>query len=397
MAQEQARRRERNADKRLAELRRGAAVTPLRVTDALILRQTVIVGATGSGKTNNALYLVARSDPSSCLIIDVKQEYRKLKEILRREVRVIAVGEEPRLRYNPLIPLEGLDYTFWDRAFVDVFIRSYGLSEPSRRILLDCLWELREGSKGSPTLRELEGAVGEFKTESAKEQGSKRSLESRLHVINMGTVGRSLNSEKALDFGAMDGKVAVYEIGQVGSLRDQRFLAELMLAQLWHFDTARSAEAGDRLQRLIVVEEAHRYLSEERPPQQRGDRTLLELAIAEARKCGWGFLIVDQMPTLLSRYVWENCGTVISHRLTNLDSYEVVRSALGGGVFTTDTDVAGDPTALRLPEDLAMFRRYVDPDSVTAGTGFVMVPRVERASEHDGMQNKGATGNEELR
>ena len=100
-----------------------------------------------------------------------------------------------------------------------------------------------------------------------------------------------------------------------------------------------------------MVEEAHRYLSEERPPQQRGDRTLLELAIAEARKYGWGFVIVDQMPTLLSRYVWENCGTVIAHRLTNLDSYEVVRSALGGGVFTTDTDVAGVPTALRLPEE----------------------------------------------
>jgi len=83
------------------------------------------------------------------------------------------------------------------------------------------------------------------------------------------------------------------------------------------------------------------------------------------------------MPTLLSRYVWENCGTVFSHRLTNLDSYEVVKRALGGDPFPTNADVEGDPTALRLPENLAMFRRYVDPDHVTAGTGFMMVPRVE--------------------
>jgi DNA helicase HerA-like ATPase len=297
------------------------------------------------------------------------------------ELQVLAVGDEPRVSFNPLILPAAIEADLWDRAFADVFIRAYGLSEPSRRILLDCLWALREGSKGSPTLRELENAVGEFKTESSKEQGSKRSLESRLHVINMGTVGRSLNSEKALDFGAMEDRVTVFEVGQVGSLRDQRFLAELMLAQLWHFDTARAIreDVEDELRRLIVIEEAHRYLSEERPPQQRGDRTLLELAIAEARKCGWGFLIVDQMPTLLSRYVWENCGTVLAHRLTNLDSYEVVRSALGGGPLTADNDVVGDPTALRLPEDIAMFRRYVDPGFVKAGTGFVLVPRVGRA------------------
>ena len=124
-----------------------------------------------------------------------------------------------------------------------------------------------------------------------------------------------------------------------------------------------------------MVEEAHRYLSEERPPQQRGDRTLLELAIAEARRYGWGFIVVDQMPLLLSRYVWDNCGTVIAHRLTNLESYEAVKSALGGDPFLIDVDLKGDPLALRLPEDLALFRRYAGPDTIAAGTGYVVVPR----------------------
>ena len=150
----------------------------------------------------------------------------------------------------------------------------------------------------------------------------------------------------------MEGKVTVFEIGQVDSLRDQRFLAEVMLAQLWHHDRARAfTEDGDEetLRRLIVVEEAHRYLSEERPPQQRGDRTLLELAIAEARRYGWGFIIVDQMPLLLSRYVWDNCGTVIAHRLTNLDSYEAVKSALGGDPFIIGRGREGRPSRVSPP------------------------------------------------
>ena len=55
--------------------------------------------------------------------------------------------------------------------------------------------------------------------------------------------------------------------------------------QLWHYDADRP-DPQRSLRRLIVVEEAHRYLSEERPPQQSGDRTLLEFAIAEARRYG---------------------------------------------------------------------------------------------------------------
>jgi len=374
--QEHARRRERNADKRLAELRRRAAVTPLRITDALILRQTIIVGATGSGKTNHALYLVARSDPRSCLIIDAKQEYRKLKKILRREVRVIAVGEEPRLRYNPLIPLEGLDAAFWDRAFVDVFIRSYGLSEPSRRILLDSLEELREAN-GRPTLRELEKAVARFQPGSSKEQASRRSVESRLHNINGGPVGTSLNADTPLDIKALEGTITIYEIGRVDSLRDQRFLAELLLAQLWQHDRfSFEEEDEDKLKRLIVIEEAHRYLSEERPPSERGDRTLLELAIAEARRYGWGFLIIDQMPTLLSRFVWDNAGTVMMHRLANMDSYKVVRNAIGGDLFEEDPMEEHDPMALQLPEDIALFKRYVDPEVGGSAVGITRVPRV---------------------
>ena len=156
---------------------------------------------------------------------------------------MLAVGDEPRVSFNPLIPPPGVEAELWDRAFTDVFTRAYGLSEPSRRILLDCFWALREGSKGSPTLRELESAVGEFKAGSTKEQAQQAvaGVEAAHHQHGNES-GRSLNSEQALDFAGMEGKVTVFEIGQVDSLRDQRFLAEVMLAQLWHHDRARAFE-----------------------------------------------------------------------------------------------------------------------------------------------------------
>jgi hypothetical protein len=89
-----------------------------------------------------------------------------------------------------------------------------------------------------------------------KEMNSKRSLESRLHNINTGPVGRALNTEQELSVEAMKGKVNVFEIGQVDSLKDQKFLAELLLLYLWNHDKSR--EVGEeKLRRLIVVEEAH--------------------------------------------------------------------------------------------------------------------------------------------
>ena len=319
-----------------------------------------------------------RAPHASCVVIDSKREYRSLT-LSYPGTQVFPIGAEPRYSFNPLVPPEGVDTNHWDRAFGDVFTRAYGLAEPSRRIVLDCLFRLRQGAKESPTLRELEREVASFDAGSSKEQNSQRSLESRLHLINTGPLGDSLNSESRLLFQDLERKVSIFEIGEVDSLRDQRFVAELLLAYLWQHDRASPWGEDEKLGRLIVVEEAHRYLSEERPPEQKGDRTLLELAIAEARRYGWGFLIIDQMPLLLSRYVWDNVGTTFVHRLTNLDSYRAASR-----LFAEDPTGIGPwpdekmaQVLLKLPEGLAVYKRYVDYGSESgAASGVTAVPKV---------------------
>ena len=187
-----------------------------------------------------------------------------------------------------------------------------------------------------------------------------------------------MNTEETYDIRSLDEMVTVLEIGEVDSLRDQAFLAELLLLYLWQHDRAFADENEEKLKRLVVVEEAHRYLSEERPPERRGERTLLELALAEARRYGWGFVIVDQMPNLLSRYVWDNVGTIIVHRLSNMDSYLTVKKALGQDPVShgeiEDRRLA--PLLLSLPEEFAVYRKYVGGTSAEeAAVGVVVVPK----------------------
>ena len=372
----------------IERLKYSALYSKFLLNQKTMLRHVLILGSTGSGKTNHAFDLIIRTikeNPSiSCVVVDGKREYRKLGKLLEGKVDVLSIGGEPKVRFNPLAPPDETDAAHWDRAFADVFTRAYGLSEPSRRILLDSLFELRQESKESPTLRELEKKVVVFEAGSSKEQASRRSLESRLHIINTGPVGESLNSEAELDVDNFDEKVVVFEIGEVDSLRDQAFIAELILLYLWQHDRAFVDEDEERLKRLVVVEEAHRYLSEERPPEKRGERTLLELALAEARRYGWGFLIVDQMPNLLSRYVWDNVGTVMVHRLSNIDGYLAVKRVLGKNPITRDeiVDMRLAPILLSLPEEFAVYRKYVgDTWDREAAVGVMVVPKVFPSSE----------------
>ncbi|MBO3833189.1 MAG: ATP-binding protein [Candidatus Brockarchaeota archaeon] len=293
----------------------------------------LIVGSTGSGKTNDALWLVCHAIKLgySVLVIDPKAEYYKplsdygLKDLLNLK----AGGDDNALWWNPLIPPRGVSHGVWLNAFSDIFTRSYGLSEPSRRILFDSvatLYRKIEESNGCywPNMRRLERMVSKFKPQSPNEANSKRALENRLHVINNGVLGDALNIPMGVDVGELVGKISILSLGNVPSLKDQRFLVELLVGAVWEQQKALTNSKAPQF--LIVLEEAHRYVSEERPSDQKGLRTLVELSIAEGRRYGISFVILDQIPSLLSRFVMKNCATKIVHRIESGEDMEVMSS-----------------------------------------------------------------------
>ena len=165
------------------------------------IQHILVVGSTGTGKTNDCKNLAyeAVKRGFSVIVIDPKGEYLDLADVSSEicETTVFDFeNEDKRFFWNPLQPPTGVNPDLWAKTFSDVFTRSYGLSEPSRRILYDSLVELyvRHGVyKGYncnyPTIRELEDEISRFKPRSRNEENSKIALENRIHIVASGDLG----------------------------------------------------------------------------------------------------------------------------------------------------------------------------------------------------------------
>ncbi len=312
---------------------------PSSFTSLHFLRNILVVGSVGSGKTSFVKILLRRAlDFGDILVLDVKGEYRDLITTAREASRsgsVLAVGRDPLLKLNPLEPPPRVSTSAWVGRVADIITRCYGLGEPSRRILQDCIEVLyREHDLHGvgaevvtwPTLRELEKKVAEFPVKGSRESNSRRALESRLHLMTTGELGKSLNTMVGFDPAFFSDRIVSVELDWTTNLRDQRVLGELLVSGLWEYRKA-NPQVRERLH-VVVFEEAHRFVPEARTSWDRGSRTLLEQCFAEGRAYGFGLVAVDQQPSLLSRYVIANTGSKFSGRLASPADAQLIISAL---------------------------------------------------------------------
>lgn len=76
---------------------------------------------------------------------------------------------------------------------------------------------------------------------------------------------------------------------------------------------------------LIVMEEAHRYLSKDTDGPA---RTMVQRVVKEGRKFGIGAMIISQRPTEVDETILSQCGTFIALRLSNESDRNKVLAAL---------------------------------------------------------------------
>jgi len=85
------------------------------------------------------------------------------------------------------------------------------------------------------------------------------------------------------------------------------------------------SEGGIARPLLVVMEEAHRYLSKEADGPA---RAMVQRIVKEGRKFGIGAMVVSQRPTEVDETILSQCGTFIALRLSNSSDRAKVQSTL---------------------------------------------------------------------
>lgn len=159
-----------------------------------------------------------------------------------------------------------------------------------------------------------------------------------------------------LDFSGVPSDVADVAIGII-----LKVLFELSVRSTAHDGIGRGRPT------LVVLEEAHRYLSDSRSTGLAHDA--VNRIAREGRKYGIGVCLVSQRPSELPDTALSQCGTIVSLRLTNAADQSTVRTALPDAVAglasvlpslrTGEALISGE--AIVLPTRATLFKPDPEP------------------------------------
>lgn len=336
-----------------------------RIPIKSLTRHVFVAGATGSGKTNTIQHLLMQLAAHSIpfLVIEpAKTEYRSL--LRRPEVgcRVFTAGKEhvSPLRFNPFEVPPGGNVAEHVDLLRAVFRSSFAMWGPLPQVLERSLlevytdrgWDLRSNRNhrlgdenptwsAFPTFADLTAKVRQIVPALGYEQRTsddiRAALLTRLNSLRSGGKGAMLDVARSIPMGELLDAPTVIELEGMGDDDDKAFLIGLLLIRL--VEHRRAAGRSDELEHLLVVEEAHRLLTNVSRdiggyvgnPRGQAVETFTNL-LSEIRAYGQGVLIADQVPVRLAPDVLKNTNLKIAHRIVAVDD----RAILGGTMSMND-------------------------------------------------------------
>jgi DNA-binding HxlR family transcriptional regulator len=297
-----------------------------------LTKGVLVAGSIGSGKTQRAMRIVRAALHSNygVLVFDPSNDYERLLSV-EPEAVVIDYRE---FTINPLEPPTGMRLDEWTPTFIQVFAQNYGLKDPSIAILQKAVNALTSPSPSSqdtpPTLEELLEEVRQYlPRQRSSEVSSHVSVQNRLESLLDSEVGRCVKVRRGFQPSDFEDGLLVIQLPSSGIHRAHELLVSVSIAKLFVQRTWRKSR-GEKSDRniLVVLEEAHNYLSEARRADRRGERTQLERSLIEGRKLGLGFMVVDQMPHQVSSHVLGSTNMWIVGKLLDPQAKRVIGEAL---------------------------------------------------------------------
>jgi hypothetical protein len=318
----------------------------------------LIVGGTGSGKTNTLFYILKEliNKQVPFLVLEpAKTEYRTLlfDDAFRGKLQVFTLGDNniSPFRLNPFSVPEGISVQTHLDLLKSVFNASFYMWGPLPHVLEQCLneiykdkgWDLTSnqnsrgyGNNSYPTLTDLYNKVDEvvdrigYSPETTMEL--KSSLKTRLNSLRIGGKGLMLDTRSSIDFEKLLSKSTVLELETLGDDEEKSFMLGLVLTMMYEYYVSKGTR--EDLNHVTIIEEAHRLLGNTTnnaafTGDMKGKAVeAFTNILSEIRAYGEGFLIADQIPTKLSTDVIKNTNLKVMHRIVAEDDRRVMASSM---------------------------------------------------------------------
>ena len=319
----------------------------------------LIVGTTGSGKTNTLFYILKelwRHKIPFLVIEPVKTEYRKLLlSDIGNDIQVFTLGNDniSPFRINPFEIMPGVSVQSHIDLLKSVFNASFFMWGPLPHVLERCIhdvyidkgWDLvsNQNHRGihfnaNPTLTDLYNKIDDvvsglgYSPETTMEVRS--ALKTRINSLRLGSKGLMLDTKRTMSFSKLMSRPTIVELEAMGDDEEKSFMMGLILSRMYEHYISQGIFEGKDLGHITVIEEAHRLLANfaaENPyvanVKGKGVETFTNI-LSEIRAYGEGFLIAEQIPTKLASDVVKNTNLKVMHRTVAEDDRNVMGATM---------------------------------------------------------------------
>jgi len=336
---------------------------PFSIQENEMLRHILIIGSTGSGKTNVTFLLIQHflRTRKPFLVFDWKRNYRDLliiPEAYDEQILVFTVGREVcPFHFNPLVPPEGTSPSVWLSKLIEIMCHAYFLGEGVIYVLsraIDNVYRdfgVYEGSGCWPTFRNVLYYLENYECKGRETQWLASALRAAA-TLCFGEMSRILNTGNYPLAELLNRNVIL----ELDALTDSEkiFLTETLL--LWFHHYRMTERKREWFKHVCIIEEAHHMLSK-RLQEITGTETITDIIMREIREFGESIIVIDQDPSLLSVPVLGNTYTTICMNLKERRDVNLMSS-----VLLLDTEEKERLTKLEVGEAIVKLQgRHTDP------------------------------------
>jgi DNA helicase HerA-like ATPase len=324
-------------------------------------RNLGIFGTVGSGKSNTAQVVIEEASANgwAVIVLDVESEYTEMdgpssESSLINKLAHFGKSPEGVKDFQVYYPASCAS----DRGNSEPFTLRLADFESSviaemlqttiaeRNALLDCIEYLESRAKNKLATREAEGlgllldpapnASLAFTARSLKDRAAERSSRSNEFFDYTGLSAKLLwlmqsgafdqPNMRSLDLGRMvtPGRVSVIDVGIANDVVKNLVTADL-LRKVFAYKVARA----DAPPTLLVIEEAHSFISREKAQTMHATMQMLRNVIRRGRKRWLSVAFVSQQPGHLPPEIFELCNTRIVHTLRSMHNLEALMATAG--------------------------------------------------------------------